>query len=194
MKVAVLFARRDSIYKTIPGCDVWDIDRNALNWPGGTPIVAHPPCRAWANLAHMAKPRPGEKELAIWAVDQVRKWGGVLEHPALSKLWTAAQLPEPGQRDKWGGWTLPILQFWWGHRAEKATRLYICGTAPADIPAMPLKIGYATHVVNTGHGVRKGHHAFRPHCTKREREATPPALAAWLVELARRTMRLEVLP
>lgn len=25
--VAVLFARTDSVYKTQPGCDVWDIER-----------------------------------------------------------------------------------------------------------------------------------------------------------------------
>ena len=183
--VAVLFARADSIYKTMPGCDVWDIERDALQWQGGAPIVGHPPCRAWAGLAHMAKPRPGEKELAIWCVDQIRKWGGVLEHPAKSKLWPAAGLPEPGKRDAAGGWTLPILQWWWGHKAEKATRLYIVGCEPADIPPIPYRVGYATHVVNTGHGVRKGHPSFRPHCTKKEREATPPALAAWLCELAR---------
>lgn len=45
--VAVLFARADSTYKTLPGTDVWDIERNAKLWPGGAPVVAHPPCRAW---------------------------------------------------------------------------------------------------------------------------------------------------
>jgi hypothetical protein len=32
--VAVLFAREDSIYKTMPNVDVWDAARNALNWQG----------------------------------------------------------------------------------------------------------------------------------------------------------------
>ena len=77
-QVAVLFARADSIYKTLPGCDVWDIDRDARKWPGGAPIVGHPPCRAWGGLRHMAKPRPDEKALATWCVDQIRKWGGCL--------------------------------------------------------------------------------------------------------------------
>ena len=45
-QVAVLFARADSIYKTLPGCDVYDIKRDARTWPGGCPVVAHPPCRA----------------------------------------------------------------------------------------------------------------------------------------------------
>jgi hypothetical protein len=80
-QVAVLFAREDSIYKTMPNVDVWDAARNALNWQGGCPVIAHPPCRAWGRLRHFAKPVDGEKDLARWAVAQVRKWGGVLEHP-----------------------------------------------------------------------------------------------------------------
>src|ERR1019366_1890829 len=32
--VAVLFARSDSIYKMLPGLDVWDAERDALNWNG----------------------------------------------------------------------------------------------------------------------------------------------------------------
>lgn len=52
--VAVLFARADSTYKTLPGTDVWDIERNAKLWPGGAPVVAHPPCRAWGRLRKLA--------------------------------------------------------------------------------------------------------------------------------------------
>lgn len=104
--VSVLFARQDSIYKTLPDCDVWDIERDALKWTGGNPIVAHPPCRAWGQLSHFAKPRDGEKELAVWAVDQIRTWGGVLEHPARSKLWPALKLPLPGRRDDFEGFSV----------------------------------------------------------------------------------------
>lgn len=70
--VTVLFARTDSNYKKLPGVDVWDKERNALNWPGGTPVIAHPPCRAWGRLRQFAKPEEGEKEYALWAVKQVR--------------------------------------------------------------------------------------------------------------------------
>lgn len=108
VKVAVLFARADSVYKTMPGLDVWHAARDALTWPGGAPVIAHPPCRSWGNLAHFAKPRHGERELALWAVDQVRIHGGVLEHPATSRLWREKPLPRPGEIDEWGGWTLPV--------------------------------------------------------------------------------------
>jgi hypothetical protein len=59
--VSALFVRKDSIYKEL-GVDCWDAERNALNWPGGNPLIAHPPCRAWGQLSHWAKPLPGEKE------------------------------------------------------------------------------------------------------------------------------------
>ncbi len=180
--MAVLFARADSVYKTLSGCDVWDIERDARRWPGGAPVVAHPPCRSWGRLRTFAKPRPGEKELALWAVEQVRCWGGVLEHPAASQLWPACGLPEPGRFDSAGGWTLPIHQHWFGHRAEKATLLYIVGVAPRDVPEMPMRIDEPTHVVQS----RKRQN-YRPHITKAEREHTPLVLAQWLVELARRT-------
>src|SRR5690348_15539512 len=102
MTVAILFARRDSVYKTLPDCDVYDIDRDARTFPGGMPVVAHPPCRSWGILSHMAKPAPGERELALWAVDRVRECGGVLEHPRGSRLWVEKPLPAPGQVDAWG--------------------------------------------------------------------------------------------
>jgi len=179
--VAVLFAREDSNYKAMPGVDVWDAERDARRWQGGEPVVAHPPCRAWGRLRHFAAPRADEKDLARWAVAQVRKWGGVLEHPAGSTLWQDQQLPAPGERDEFGGWTLPIVQMWWGHRAEKKTWLYICGAEPQDLPRMPLRLGEASHVVQS-----RKRHDHRPHITKAEREHTPPELASWLVELAAR--------
>lgn len=168
--VAVLFARRDSVYKSDPRCDVFDEPRNALTFAGGLPVVAHPPCRSWGQLAHFAKPRDGERELAIWAVDVVRRCGGVLEHPRASRLWKEAGLPDPGARDRFGGFTLGIDQDWFGHRAEKRTLLYIVGVEPTDIPAFPLRLEPPSHVVE-----RMG---------RAEREHTPPRLASWLIELA----------
>lgn len=190
--VAALFVRKDSIYKAMPGVDAWDAERDARQWPGGCPVVAHPPCRAWGQLRHFAKPRADEKALALWAVEKVRACGGVLEHPKKSTLWPAAGLPEPGQRDEFGGWTLPIFQSWWGHRAEKATLLYIVGCTPAEIPEIPLVLGDAACIVGSsgrrtdGKRLQPGDAGYRPEITKAEREHTPPELAAWLVELARR--------
>ena len=180
--VAVLFARSDSVYKSLSDCDVWDADRNARNWPGGCPVVAHPPCRAWGRLRHLAKPAENERELAIWAVEQVRQWGGVLEHPVGSTLWQAAGLPKPGERDDFGGWTLWISQWWFGHKADKPTWLYIVGIEPTDLPPIPFRIGEPDYVVSSS--LRKSF--SRPEITKAEREHTPQALAEWLYEVANR--------
>ena len=186
MTVAVLFARADSIYKAMPGTDVWDMERDARRWPGGCPVVAHPPCRAWGRLSHMAKPRPDEKELARWAVRNIRKFGGVLEHPSGSKLWVDMHLPAPGARDEFGGWTLPIHQHWFGHKAQKSTLLYICGCNPGDEPPIPLVLGRAEYVVASSLHRGKRESWARPEIPDAEREATPPQFAAWLVELASR--------
>lgn len=187
MTVAVLFARADSNYKALD-CDVWDEERDARRWPGGAPVVAHPPCRAWGRLRHMANPMPGEKNLARLAVALVREFGGVLEHPARSTLWAAQKLPQPGERDQYGGWTLPISQYWWGHRAEKKTWLYIVGCEPRDVPQLPLALGDAPMVVGNGttNHPQRGDPGWRPQIPHAEREHTPPELARWLIELAHR--------
>lgn len=179
-QIAVLFARQDSIYKSLPGCDVFDIERDARTFAGGVPVVAHPPCRAWGRLRAFAKPRHDEKDLARWAVQQVRMYGGVLEHPASSMLWPDQKLPQPGERDEFGGWTLPVHQHWWGHRAEKATLLYIVGCEPAELPPMPIRLDEPTHVVQS-----RKRSGYRPHITKAEREQTPIDFAIWLCRVPR---------
>lgn len=192
--VAVLFARSDSIYKTMRGCDVYDIDRDARTYTGKLPVVAHPPCRAWGALRALAKPRPDEKELAIFAVATIRRVGGVLEHPAHSTLWKAAGLPYPGAgTDEWGGFTIPLQQNWFGHRAAKATWVYVCGATMDDLPRPCYVLGEATHVIAQsrargpeGKRLVKGMPGWRPEVTRREREATPPAFAEWLKVLASR--------
>lgn len=183
--VAVLFARSDSIYKKMQGCDVWDIDRDARRWPGGAPVVAHPPCRLWAKLRQFAKSTDPEAErlLAIKAVMCVRAAGGVLEHPADSTLWAFCGMPGPGRApDRHGGWTAEIRQCDWGHKAEKRTWLYIVGVHPDDLPLMPPR-AEPTGVIKPQRGVPRSLKIV----TKAEREHTPPALAEWLVDLARRT-------
>jgi hypothetical protein len=186
VNIAILFARADSVYKTLYGCDVYDIDRDARTWPGGSPVVAHPPCRAWGRLRQFSKPRDGEKELAISAVIKVRQFGGVLEHPAESSLWIDQGLPRPGRMpDAFGGWTMEIQQFHFGHRAEKATWLYIVGCHPDDLPLIPHREGKPTHCVRPTRAYPR-----LPSITKPEREHTPPQLAVWLVELARRCVKV----
>jgi len=180
--VAALFVRADSIYKTMAGIDAWDATRDARRWPGGCPVVAHPPCRGWGRLRQYSYASEAERALAIDAVRSVRAFGGCLEHPAESSLWIHCSLPRPGHTpDVFGGWTLAVEQFHFGHRAEKATWVYVVGCAPDDVPAIPVRAGSATHCIRPTRAYPR-----LPSVTKREREATPPEFAHWLVELARR--------
>lgn len=184
MDVAILFARSDSHYKTLPDLDVYDIDRDARTYSRQLPVVAHPPCRAWGRLRKFSKPRPDEKALAFFAVEQVRRCGGVLEHPECSALWPAAGLPRPGTgRDQFGGWTMVIDQFWLGHLARKRTWCYIVGVDPREIPSFPLRLDEPTHVIVSS---RRRHDGRYKGVSKKAREATPAPMADFLIEIARR--------
>lgn len=180
--LVVLFVRDQSIYKAM-GLDCYDRRRNALTFAGTGPVIAHPPCRTWGNLRTVATRAPADEHaLGPWAVDQVRRCGGVLEHPAGSTLFEHCGCGAAGDC----GFVLTVDQFHWGHRCAKPTRLYVVGCSPADVPPIPHRAGTPTHCISQGHGVRIGHPLFKSRVPQWEREATPPAFAAWLVELARR--------
>lgn len=172
-QVAALFVRSDSHYSAL-GCDCFDIHRDALTWAGVVPGIFHPPCRAWGQLSHFAKPRPGERDLALWAVDMCRKFGGVVEHPINSRLWNEIGCLPYGIRDDFGGVLIPVFQSWWGHRAPKKTGLYICG----PVPQLPSPVCQAVTTVER--------------MCRAERERTPLAFAKFLVDLARNSFRQEV--
>ena len=168
-QVSVLFARSDSCYNELVA-DVWDIKRDARNYSGSNAVICHPPCRGWGRLRHLAKPRPDEKALALFALEQVRRCGGVLEHPLGSSLWHEANLPKPGFFDAWGGWTLLVDQGWFGHKAPKPTYLYICGVTSTQVPELPVKLQRAE-----GRTMR---------LTPAERELTPVEFARFLLAIA----------
>lgn len=165
MTVPVLFTRSHSSPYLALGCDCYDYKRNALTWPGGRPAIYHPPCRSWGKLAHMAKPRVDERNLAVWAMRNVRRFGGVLEHPISSRLWAESGCSSWGIRDDFGGVLVPVAQSAFGHRAPKHTGLYMVGI---DVPEVPVPGVTSTVVERMG---------------KAERERTPYALATWLVSI-----------
>jgi len=181
MKITVLFARNDSRYKELNNFDVYDIERDARTYCGNNPVIAHPPCRAWGILAHLANPREGERQLAYFSLAQVRLNGGILEHPATSKLWKEAHLPLEGEfPDAFGGFTVEIDQYDFGHVAHKQTKLYICGIKPNELPTMPPKNNAPTDRSICGNvkGTKR--------CTQYQREYTPDNLIFWLTEICKK--------
>lgn len=188
MAISVLFCRPDSVYKKL-GFDCWDIDRDARLWPGGNSIVCHPPCRAWGQLSHMSKPRPDEKQLAVWSIHQIRKYGGVLEHPRASKLWPSMNLPMPGTIDECGGFSLCVNQHWWGHRAQKKTMLYIFGIDKNDLPDIPISFDRIDFTVTSS--IRKSSgRRLKGRLNDKENEATPIKFAQWLCDVAEKCNKI----
>ena len=171
--VAILCASTKSAYHRMTGVEVYDLNRDALTFPGGMPVVAHPPCRAWSKYCdHQAKPAPGEKELGLWCCEQLRRWGGVLEQPSGSKLFKAACFPGP-QEMKGDLWTIEVWQAWWGYPMMKKTWLCFCRVRRAEC-VVPFRLHHSG-----------GDHRREQLMSHKQRSETVPAFAEWLVNLAR---------
>lgn len=181
-----LFVRKDSAYKKRDSWDVYDADRDALSFNAEVqPVVCHPPCRAWGRLSHMANPREGEAELALWSIDKIRQNGGILEHPSGSRLF-GKHLPEVGETDEYGGFTILIDQYDFGHVAHKKTKLYICGIDKTDLPMLPPE-DKTLHYCEKGKlrsicGNVKG----TTRCTQYQREYTPEKLIDYFEQVVDR--------
>lgn len=189
--VAALYVDRRGPYYQIPGVDCWDVDRNADHYSGDLPVVAHPPCGPWGSLAHWYKGGEGDKSCAPRAVEFVRKFGGVLEHPRGSRLWKYMGLPLPGgQLDFYGGYTVEVRQVHWGHACVKPTWLYLVGGSWCPEHFDPAR--KPTHKI---FGSRRGDTLSRrrymertahlKHATPKIRRMTPPLFALDLIRYAR---------
>ena len=182
MTVAALYIDPRGPYPSLD-VDCWDAARDARLYAGPHPIVAHPPCGPWGRLRHLS--RKDDPELAIIAVAQVRRWGGVLEHPASSLLWPTCELPHPGDLpDEHGGVTIEVDQVEWGHCARKRTWLYLVGVRVVPPPPFPGR--QPTHWIGGG-AIPPGVRA----CSSQQRRRTPIEFARFLITLAEqaRSMR-----
>ncbi|MBK1732895.1 hypothetical protein [Thiococcus pfennigii] len=191
--VAALFVERNGCYFDVPGVDPWDESRDARRYSGPWPVVAHPPCARWCRLARVNQTRYGQ---AVGddggcfraAIAAVRRWGGVLEHPAYSLAWDAHALPRPPARGGWvetpcGGWTCHVEQGRYGHPARKRTWLYAHGLQPPELrwgpgPAPAAWISTDRPRAELAlRGIRQ--------ISKRQAQATPAAFRDVLVAIAR---------
>jgi hypothetical protein len=141
--IAALYVEKDGCYYGLPDVDPWDQERDARLYDGPWPVVAHPPCQRWGKL-WAGQPlwikRTGERKIKgddggcfAAALDAVRRYGGVLEHPKDSHAWPHFGLNKPPQEGGWivadfhGGWTCCVEQGRYGHYARKPTWLYAVG-------------------------------------------------------------------
>lgn len=191
--IAALFVANGGCYFGLEGVESWDEARDARTYPGPHPVVAHPPCQRWGSMASVNYARWGGEHnrpgndggCFAAALAAVRKWGGVLEHPAKSRAWAAYDLPTPLPRG-WlrtfcGGWVCEVWQSAYGHRAAKATWLYAAGIA--EPPQLDWRRLPGTHQV--GFHDQRGRERNKPTLSRREASATPLPFRDLLISIAR---------
>lgn len=197
--VAALFVDERGVYSGVPGVDVWGVSRDARTYAGPHPVVCHSPCSRWCCLAGLVEARWGHKRgddggCFASALANVRRVGGVLEHPAYSDAWRAFDLPRPPTGGGWvrgicGGWSCYVEQALYGHVAKKATWLYAFGIAPP-----PMRWGLVPDcevralVSWCGNRVRSGE--SRPRVGKEAASKSPLAFRDALLAMAR-SVRLD---
>jgi hypothetical protein len=192
--VAALYVEKDGAYFGLPGVDPWDEERDARLYAGPYPVVAHPPCARWCQLASVNFARWGtpigeDGGCFLAALEAVQEFGGVLEHPANTLAWTTYNLPTPA-RGYWlrslfdEAWVTEISQVAYGHPARKRTWLYYVGNNP---PPMDWTEPPHTHVV--GGGINSGESTWAPR-DERSLE-TPASFRDALLDMAR-SARIEV--
>ena len=146
--IAALFVQDGGCYFGLRGVDPWPESRDARQYAGPWPVVAHPPCQRWGKL-WAGQPswikRTGERKVKgddggcfAAALASVRRWGGVLEHPAGSHAWAHFGLAKPLAVGGWvkaddHGWTCQVEQGRYGHYARKPTWLYAVGCELPDL-------------------------------------------------------------
>lgn len=192
--VAALYVERGGCYYGLPDVDPWDVERDARLYAGPYPVVAHPPCARWCQIAglveHRYGYRRGEDAGAFEAaLSAVRRWGGVLEHPAYSKAWPTFGLPSPPRQGGWvstlfeEGWSAHVEQVFYGHRARKATWLYAVNTR---LPVLRWGRGRGEAVVSDLWNRSKPRNDDdRPRLRRGPAKATPLAFRDTLIAMAR---------
>jgi hypothetical protein len=196
-RVAALYVEAGGAYWDLEGVDPWDKERDARRYAGPYPIVAHPPCQLWGKFAPInfkrwggEHNRPGnDGGCFAAALGAVRAWGGVLEHPALTKAWPAHGLARPvgigwHLADVGGaagpGWVCEVWQRAYGHRAQKRTWLYAVGQRPPELD-------WRREPGEAWIGYRNKNPNQKPTVTAREACATPPAFRDALLDIARKS-------
>lgn len=162
--IAALFVEKNGIYYGLPSVDPWDAERDARNYDGPYPVVAHPPCQLWGRFAKVNYTRwggdhnkPGnDKGCFASALNSVRTYGGVLEHPAFSDAWPQFDLPRPLKNGFWYSehareYVVEVWQSVYGHQARKRTWLFYCGKKPTNDLRWEMRDG--THQIG-GHDQR----------------------------------------
>lgn len=146
--IAALYVETGGVYCGLPGVETWDEARDARNYSGPNPVVAHPPCQRWGRFWHGSTRKPHQYKLGDdggcfeAAFKSLKRWGGVLEHPAHSRAWDAFAILKPKAGVGWqfdrqhGVWVCHVEQGNYGHASRKGTWLIACGMQRETLPEL----------------------------------------------------------
>lgn len=142
--IAALYVQTGGSYYNLPGVVPFDQEDDARMYGGPWPVVCHSPCTRWGRFW---KGQPGNINKGIVerkgddkgcfksALFDVRRFGGVLEHPEGSHAWEHFGIAKPPRKGGWikaddYGWTCRVEQGQYGHYCPKGTWLYAVGVDP----------------------------------------------------------------
>ena len=135
-KIAALYVDKFGCYAGLENVEAWNESMDARTYCDDYPVVAHPPCQRWGRYWHGSTRKPHQFKKGDdggcfkCALFDVRRVGGVIEHPADSYAFNFFGLTRPIRYCGWlnagdgVGHTCYIEQGNYGHISRKPTWLY----------------------------------------------------------------------
>lgn len=135
--INALFVESEGVYFDQKNIIPWDIKKDAFSCTNGAPAICHPPCKRWGRYWSGGPSAKVKRKLgddgncfahSLW---YVRTFGGIIEHPEASHAFEFYGLTKPPKSGGWvkadnfGGLCCCVEQGHYGHKARKATWLYI---------------------------------------------------------------------
>ena len=202
-KIVALYIEEDGVYCGLPNVDPWGPKRDARRYSGPHPVIAHPPCSRWSGFAYGSplaikqghrKISGDDKGCFKCALSDVRRWGGVIEHPYRTQAFKFFGINHPPRHGGWiradeWGWICSVEQGRYGHPVAKPTVIYAVRTELPELNWGVTKVmdsDYPEEMV-LRHGIEKCRKAgLMSYLVNKgnDRSKTPVAFRNLLIELA----------
>jgi hypothetical protein len=195
--IAALFVATNGCYFGLDDVEPYDVHRDARLYAGPHAVIAHPPCERWGRYwdggpSARGRFKKGDDGGCFKsALASVRRWGGVLEHPSGTSAWEAFGIGKPRRDGGWfpadsfGGWTCCVDQGLYGHRASKATWLYVVRTDRPELFWGKANIRLPLEGLSPERRARQIKTGVVQNLSRKQRTATPLPFRDLLISIAR---------
>ena len=201
--INALFVSTEGVYFNLANIDPWDINRDAKLCNNRNVAICHPPCDRWGRYwgggpsAKVRRILGDDGQCFAFSLWYVRSFGGVIEHPEASHAWPFYGLNKPPksggwiEADNYGGLTCCVEQGHYGHKARKATWLYINGIPPIDLiwgKSKGMRIDEGFHSKEEGRK-KRAQSDYKPvkRLSEKERIDTPVMFRDVLIQMCTKT-------